>query len=569
MKDWYKQLVVYQIWPRSFCDGNGDGIGDLEGVLSKLDYLQDLGINCIWFSPLYPSPNADFGYDIADYKNIHKEYGNLDLFRQVLDGAHKRGMKVIMDLVVNHTSDEHEWFIKSKDPSSPYHDYYFWRKGRLGGKLPPNNWLSCFEGKAWERDEKSGEYYLHVFAKKQPDLNHDNPKVRQEVKDIMKFWLDMGVDGFREDVITFISKRPGLPNGIPLPIGCGIEHYMDGPNIHKYLSEYREITDKYDCFTVGEAPMMTPDNALKYIDESHKELDMMFHFQHIEADAFLIDFLQTKFRLKEMKRAFTNWQNKLNGRAWNTLYIENHDHPRIISRYGSEKYRVQSGKMLANMYMLQQGTPFVYQGQELGMLNTRLGSIDDYVDCFVKNNYDVAINKLHMKKEKHLNLPLNRQEIIHVHPFSGTIAKTQDLLPVRRGFLLMKITSKSMQKPKWQILILFIITIKSSLSLRKKTTLQSGEIIRNITKIPISFMFIHAHSTAKDFWLLIRFPMSVCRLKRQRALTLKREHLFFAIMKIILFSATVLSSDLMKQEFICLNNLQSFPIENNFLYSTT
>lgn len=400
MKDWYKQLVVYQIWPRSFCDGNGDGIGDLEGVLSKLDYLQDLGINCIWFSPLYPSPNADFGYDIADYKNIHKEYGNLDLFRQVLDGAHKRGMKVIMDLVVNHTSDEHEWFIKSKDPSSPYHDYYFWRKGRLGGKLPPNNWLSCFEGKAWERDEKSGEYYLHVFAKKQPDLNHDNPKVRQEVKDIMKFWLDMGVDGFREDVITFISKRPGLPNGIPLPIGCGIEHYMDGPNIHKYLSEYREITDKYDCFTVGEAPMMTPDNALKYIDESHKELDMMFHFQHIEADAFLIDFLQTKFRLKEMKRAFTNWQNKLNGRAWNTLYIENHDHPRIISRYGSEKYRVQSGKMLANMYMLQQGTPFVYQGQELGMLNTRLGSIDDYVDCFVKNNYDVAINKLHMNKEK-------------------------------------------------------------------------------------------------------------------------------------------------------------------------
>ena len=400
MKDWNKQLVVYQIWPRSFCDGNGDGIGDLEGVLSKLDYLQDLGINCIWFSPLYPSPNADFGYDIADYKNIHKEYGNLDLFRQVLDGAHKRGMKVIMDFVVNHTSDEHEWFIKSKDPSSPYHDYYFWRKGRLGGKLPPNNWLSCFEGKAWERDEKSGEYYLHVFAKKQPDLNHDNPKVRQEVKDIMKFWLDMGVDGFREDVITFISKRPGLPNGIPLPIGCGIEHYMDGPNIHKYLSEYREITDKYDCFTVGEAPMMTPDNALKYVDESHKELDMMFHFQHIEADAFLIDFLQTKFRLKEMKRAFTNWQNKLNGRAWNTLYIENHDHPRIISRYGSEKYRVQSGKMLANMYMLQQGTPFVYQGQELGMLNTRLNSIDDYVDCFVKNNYDVAINKLHMKKEK-------------------------------------------------------------------------------------------------------------------------------------------------------------------------
>ena len=400
MKDWYKELVVYQIWPRSFCDGNGDGIGDLQGVLSKMDYLEDLGINCIWFSPLYPSPNADFGYDIADYRNIHPDYGDLDLFKKVLDEAHKRGIKVIMDLVVNHTSDEHQWFINSQDKNSPYHDYYIWRKGRLGGKLPPNNWLSCFEGGAWEYNKKLNEYYLHVFAKKQPDLNHDNPKVREEVKEVMKFWLDMGVDGFREDVITFISKRPGLPNGIPLPVGTGIEHYMDGPNIHKYLREYREVTDKYDCFTVGEAPMMTPSNALKYIDESSKELDLMFHFQHIEADAFLIDYLQKPFDLKSMKRAFTSWQNKINGRAWNTLYIENHDHPRIISRYGSEKYRTESGKMLANMYMLQQGTPFIYQGQEIGMLNTRLNSIDEYEDVFVKNNYNVARNKLRIKESK-------------------------------------------------------------------------------------------------------------------------------------------------------------------------
>lgn len=400
MKDWYKELVVYQIWPRSFCDGNGDGIGDLQGVLSKMDYLEDLGINCIWFSPLYPSPNADFGYDIADYRNIHPDYGDLDLFKKVLDEAHKRGIKVIMDLVVNHTSDEHQWFINSLDRNSPYHDYYIWRKGRLGGKLPPNNWLSCFEGGAWEYNKKLNEYYLHVFAKKQPDLNHDNPKVRDEVKEVMKFWLDMGVDGFREDVITFISKRPGLPNGIPLPVGTGIEHYMDGPNIHKYLREYREVTDKYDCFTVGEAPMMTPSNALKYIDESSKELDLMFHFQHIEADAFLIDYLQKPFDLKSMKRAFTSWQNKINGRAWNTLYVENHDHPRIISRYGSEKYRTESGKMLANMYMLQQGTPFIYQGQEIGMLNTRLNSIDEYEDVFVKNNYNVARNKLRIKESK-------------------------------------------------------------------------------------------------------------------------------------------------------------------------
>lgn len=397
MKEWYKELVVYQIWPRSFCDGNGDGIGDLEGVLSKMDYLESLGINCIWFSPLYPSPNADFGYDIADYRSINPEYGDMELFKKVLDEAHSRGIKVIMDLVVNHTSDEHEWFIKSKDKDSPYHDYYFWRKGR--GKRPPNNWLSCFEGGAWEYEEKLDEYYLHVFAKKQPDLNHDNPKVREEVKDILRFWLDLGVDGFREDVITFISKTEGLPNGIPLPTACGIEKYMDGPNIHKYLQEYREVTDQYDCFTVGEAPMMTPSNALNYISGENKELDLMFHFQHMDADCILMDYLQTKFNLKKMKSAFSKWQERINGKAWNTLYIENHDHPRIVSRYGSEKYRAESAKMLANMYMLQQGTPFIYQGQEIGMTNIRLNSVSDYVDCFVQNNYRTAREKLHLPKK--------------------------------------------------------------------------------------------------------------------------------------------------------------------------
>lgn len=397
MKDWFKNLVVYQIWPRSFCDGNGDGIGDLQGMLSKMDYLESLGINCIWFSPLYPSPNADFGYDIADYRNISPEYGNMDLFKQVLDEAHARGMKVIMDLVVNHTSDEHEWFRKSKDPSSPYHDYYFWRKGR--GKRPPNNWLSCFEGGAWEYEKDIDEYYLHVFAKKQPDLNHDNPNVRREVKDILRFWLDLGVDGFREDVITFISKKEGLPNGFPIPTACGIEHYMDGPHVHEYLREYREVTDQYDCFTVGEAPMMTPGNALKYIGGENRELDLMFHFQHMDADCILMDYLQTKFNLKKMKHAFSRWQEKLNGKAWNTLYIENHDHPRIISRYGSEKYRVESGKMLANMYMLQQGTPFIYQGQEIGMTNIRLNSVSDYVDCFVQNNYKTAREKMRLPEK--------------------------------------------------------------------------------------------------------------------------------------------------------------------------
>ncbi len=400
---WYKDICVYQIWPRSFCDGNGDGIGDLEGVYSKLDYIKDLGASCIWFSPLYPSPNADFGYDIADYKNIHPEYGDLDLFKKVLDGAHERGIKVIMDLVVNHTSDECDWFQKSRRRIEPYTDYYIWRKGRDGGKKPPNNWLSMFEGGAWEYDEMRGEYYLHVFAKKQPDLNHDNPKVREEVKEIMKFWLDMGVDGFREDVITFISKKEGLPNGFPIPSACGMEHYINGPHIHEYLREYREVAKQYDCFCVGEAPMMTPETALKYITEGeNQELDLMFHFQHMEADCIMMDFIHVPFSLTRMKKAFTRWQNMLNGKAWNTLYIENHDHPRIISRYGSEAYRTESGKMLAAMYMLQQGTPFIYQGQEIGMTNISLPDLDMYEDVFVKNNYNVFKKIFGKKRCEHL-----------------------------------------------------------------------------------------------------------------------------------------------------------------------
>ena len=253
--DWYKSMVVYQIWPRSFCDGNGDGIGDLWGVLSKLDYIKSLGVDAIWFSPLYPSPNADFGYDVADYKDINPEYGDLEVFKKVLDGAHERGLRVFMDLVVNHSSDEHEWFKQSRDPHSPYRGYYFWRPGRRtrsGGMKPPNNWDSLFEGGAWELDPQSGEYYLHIFAKKQPDLNHDSPAVREEVKSIMRFWLDMGVDGFREDVITFISKTPGLPDAYPkLPAATGMSKYMNGPRIHDYLREYREAVSRSEERRVG------------------------------------------------------------------------------------------------------------------------------------------------------------------------------------------------------------------------------------------------------------------------------------------------------------------------------
>ena len=393
---WYKDMVFYQIWPRSFCDGNGDGIGDLQGVLSRLDYLKHLGVDGIWFSPLYASPNADMGYDISDYYSIHPEYGTLEQFRAVLDGAHARGMKVIMDLVVNHTSDEHPWFLASKDKNSPYRDYYFWREG----KKRPNNWSSLFEGKAWEWDSEAQAWYLHIFAKKQPDLNMDNPKVRQEVKNIMRFWLELGVDGFREDVITFISKRQGLPNGLPIPAACGMEHYMDGPNVHKYLREFRQVLNEYDCFVVGEAPMMNEKNALRYITEGPKqELDMMFHFEHMEADCLFTDVFQKPFDLLKLKKAFSKWQYALEGKGWNALYLENHDHPRIISRYGSEEYRVVSGKMLANCFMLQRGTPFIYQGQEIGMVNINLPNPDDYQDVQTINNTR-TLRMMGMSKKK-------------------------------------------------------------------------------------------------------------------------------------------------------------------------
>ena len=407
-KDWYKEMSIYQIWTRSFCDGNGDGIGDLLGVIEKLDYIKSLNVDAIWFSPIFPSPNADYGYDISDYMNINPEFGDLDIFRRLLDEAHGRGLRVFMDLVVNHTSDEHFWFMESrKSVDNPYHDYYYWRPARYAGKkrLPPNNWTSQLEGEAWEYDEKLDEYYLHLFAVKQPDLNMDNPKVREEVKKIMRFWLDMGVDGFREDVITYIAKTPGLPNSFPkLPVANGMKHYSNKPNAHKYLMEFkRDVLDYYDCFVVGESPTTTVDTALRYVTEGPDQvLDEMIAFEHMEADCILNDFLPRPFSLRKMKRAFSQWQTKLEGKGWAALYIENHDHPRIISRYGSEIYRNESGKMLAAMYILQRGTPFVYQGQEIGMLNIALPRLDMYKDVLTFNAARIA-SKL-MSKEKVLKL---------------------------------------------------------------------------------------------------------------------------------------------------------------------
>ncbi len=384
---WYKDKVFYQVWPRSFKDGDGDGMGDLWGVIEKLDHIQSLGCDGIWFSPIYPSPGADCGYDISDYMNIAPEFGGMEAFRKLLEEAHSRGMKIVMDLVVNHTSDEHIWFQKSRQRIEPYTDYYIWRPAKPDGSLP-NNWDSNFEGKAWTWDEVRQEYYLHLFAVKQPDLNMDNPLVREEVKRILRFWLDMGVDGFREDVITYISYK-GMP--------C----YNHGPHVHEYLAEFkRDVLDHYDCFTIAEAPLVTPKMALNYIDEEKGQIDMMIQFQCVAADCFLSDYFPLPFDLRKMKRAFSSWQYQLKGKAWNSLYIENHDHPRIVSRYGSEKFWAESAKMLAAMYLFQQGTPFIYQGQEIGMTNWRPEDPEMYED--VQTRYTYAHTKLNKSPEERL-----------------------------------------------------------------------------------------------------------------------------------------------------------------------
>ena len=401
---WYKDMVFYQIWPRSFKDGNGDGMGDLYGVYEKLDYIKSLGCDGIWFSPLYPSPGVDCGYDISDYMNIAEEFGGMDAFKKVLDGAHERGMKVIMDLVVNHTSDQHEWFQKSRQRIDPYTDYYIWRPAKPGGKLP-NNWDSLFEGKAWAWDEMRQEYYMHLFAIQQADLNMDNLLVREEVKNILRFWLDMGVDGFREDVITFISKPEGLPDDKLMPASKGIFMFNHGPHLHEYLDEFkRDVFSKYDCMILAEAPMVTPKKALEYIDESNNPvLDMMIQFSTQEADCFMTDYYHMPFNLRKLKKTYSNWQNKLDGKGWNMLYIENHDHPRMVSRYGSEKFQKESAMMLAVSYLFQKGTPFIYQGQEIGMTNWYPSDPEMYEDVQTRWQYfNVATKQSPEKRLKRL-----------------------------------------------------------------------------------------------------------------------------------------------------------------------
>ena len=385
-KRWWKESVVYQIYPRSFCDSNGDGIGDLNGITGKLDYLKELGIDVIWLSPVYKSPNDDNGYDISDYQAIMDEFGTMEDFDRMLATAHEKGIKIMMDLVVNHTSDEHKWFIESrKSTDNPYRDYYIWRPAKEDGSLP-NNWGSCFSGPAWEYDKTTDMYFLHLFSKKQPDLNWDNPVVRQEVFDMMNWWLKKGVDGFRMDVISLISKEPGLPDKEP-----GINGYAtfnvsaNGPHVHEYLQEMRQkALNNADTITVGECSGVTLEEAKKYASSDEKELNMVFQFEHmdVDSDEKAGKWTTRKMDLRNLKKILTRWQKGLQDIAWNSLYWENHDQPRSVSRFGndSDEYREISAKMLATCIHMMQGTPYVYQGEELGMTNCPFNTLDNFRD---------------------------------------------------------------------------------------------------------------------------------------------------------------------------------------------
>ncbi len=393
-KAWWKEAVVYQIYPRSFMDSNGDGIGDLNGITEKLDYLKELGIDVIWLSPVYQSPNDDNGYDISDYQAIMTEFGTMEDYDRMLARAHELGIKIMMDLVVNHTSDEHAWFVESrKSVDNPYRDFYIWRKGKEDGK-EPNNWGSCFSGSAWKYDEQTDMYFLHLFSKKQPDLNWDNPKVRDHVFDMMNWWCEKGIDGFRMDVISLISKPEGLPDGIPGENGYADSGCANGPHVHEYLQEMnRKVLSKYDLITVGEAAGVTLEEAKKYANADGSELNMVFQFEHVSGSEHEKTHYGKwdghKMPLPEWKANLSKWQTGLSHEAWNSLYLSNHDQPRSVSRYGndSEEYRERSAKLLATCLHMMQGTPYVYQGEELGMCNAYFDKLEDYRDIESINAY--------------------------------------------------------------------------------------------------------------------------------------------------------------------------------------
>ena len=389
-KAWWKEAIVYQIYPRSFCDSNGDGIGDLNGITSKLDYLKELGIDVIWLSPVYKSPNDDNGYDISDYEAIMTEFGTMDDFDKMLAEAHKRGIKIVMDLVVNHTSDEHPWFVESRSSKdNPKRDYYIWKEGKNGKE--PNNWGSAFSGPAWKYDEKTDMYYLHLFSVKQPDLNWENQKVRKEVFDMMTRWCKKGIDGFRMDVISLISKPEGFPDAKVVGLYGDMNICANGPKVHDYLKEMNQkVLSKFDIMTVGETAGVTLDEAKRYANSEGSELNMVFQFEHMNLDSGEKFKWSTKhIPLVPLKENLTKWQLGLDDVAWNSLYFCNHDQPRIVSRLGddSDEFRELSAKCIATCLHMMQGTPYVYQGEELGMTNTVFNSVDDFRDLESVNAY--------------------------------------------------------------------------------------------------------------------------------------------------------------------------------------
>lgn len=362
---WWKRKIIYQIYPMSFCDSNGDGIGDLPGIISRLDYLQRLGVGALWLSPVYPSPNKDNGYDISDYCEIHPNYGTLADMDRLIAEAKKRDIRIIMDLVINHTSDRHEWFQKSRHREEPYTDFYIWRKGEKGKK--PTNWGSFFGENCWEYDKVRGEYYLHLFAKEQPDLNYHNEKVIAAIENVMRFWLDRGVAGFRCDVINIIYKE-AIKNGRWRPALTGCEYYLSTPGCHRVLHRLnRDVLSRYDAFTVGETVFVTPKMADDLVNPQREELCTVFSFEHMETDCFKIKWFLRKFKPDRFFACLTKWQNSL---PWNTVYFENHDQPRSVSRYGNDaEYHDQSAKALATLLLTLRGTPFLYEGEEIGMTN--------------------------------------------------------------------------------------------------------------------------------------------------------------------------------------------------------
>ena len=397
-RTWWKEAVVYQIYPRSFNDSNGDGIGDLNGITEKMDYLKKLGIDVIWLSPVSESPNEDNGYDISNYRGIMKDFGTMEDFDRMLAAAHERGIRIVMDLVVNHTSDEHPWFVESrKSKDNPYRDYYIWREGKNGKE--PNNWGSCFSGSAWEYDGQTDMYFLHLFSRKQPDLNWDNPKVRDEVFDMMDWWCRKGIDGFRMDVISLISKVPGLPDGEVGKNGYGDygPYVCNGPHVHEYLQEMnRRVLSRYDLLTVGECSGVTVEEAKKYASLDGKELNMVFQFEHMDLDGGeTFKWNERKIKLTELKKVLTKWQTSLAGKAWNSLYWCNHDQPRMLSRMGNDspEYREVSAKMLATCLHMMQGTPYVYQGEELGMTNVPFRTLEDFRDIESINAYHELVGQ--------------------------------------------------------------------------------------------------------------------------------------------------------------------------------